>query len=232
MMSSKSNRNDPHLDEHRLSALLSLLDKAKELDNGVFAKDTGSSALTRRPSSFDSLSSQASPQLVLQAVASPQHHANVQHTGLPAIELPTQQSSLGKEDVALQETTKDEPETSRPLPNNEEEQSGQQSLSLEDYEAKAFNQLAKKGLKRPAAAHPPAVLKRPSAKPKASASKACQPEIKTRLTCWGCTRCRGNVHGCDSCNFDSFQGTRLNGRSAWEKYMKDKKTKSGKGKKL
>ena len=40
--------------------------------------------------------------------------------------------------------------------------------------------------------------------------------------CWGCTRCRGNPKGCPSCNHEGFQGIRLNGRRAWEKYVAEK----------
>ena len=65
-----------------------------------------------------------------------------------------------------------------------------------------------------------------SSKPKqakAEKGKAAAVEL-----CWGCTRCRGNPKGCPSCNHEGFQGMRLNGRRAWEKYVAEKKKKGKK----
>jgi hypothetical protein len=115
-------------------------------------------------------------------------------------------------------------------------QGKQQSKSLEEYEEQAMNQISHKKtpMKRPASAKPPPsmkVLKRPSAKSDQSKADPSTPvtnpqdstKKKKQMTCWGCSRCRGNVHGCDGCAFAGFAGQRLNGRDAWKKWMNDKK---------
>lgn len=112
------------------------------------------------------------------------------------------------------------------------------SRSLEDYENAAFQAIQqKKGgkqtaknttkpkpapcMKRPSASGQ--VLKRPAAAPQQVAPNekpTPKHSRKKMLTCWGCIRCRGNVHGCSSCDSDTFAGQRLNGREAWAAYMK------------
>lgn len=115
---------------------------------------------------------------------------------------------------------------------------------LETFEQQAFDKLlakketkgsgkGKKGsasglMKRPAASNKvlkkPAVCK-PSAQEKSSKdSKGVQKALKApRPICYGCLRCRGNVHGCSSCQSDSFNGVRLNGRTAWNNFLRSKK---------
>lgn len=115
-------------------------------------------------------------------------------------------------------------------------QGKQQSKSLEEYEEQAKNQISHKKtpMKRPASAKPPSsmkVLKRPSAKSDQSKADPSTPvtnpqdstKKKQHMTCWGCSRCRGNVLGCDGCAFAGFAGQRLNGRDAWKKWMNDRK---------
>lgn len=86
--------------------------------------------------------------------------------------------------------------------------------SLEEYEEQAFAAIKK--MKRPAAcastvAKIPTPCSGATEKPKAAA------KAKTaKLTCFGCSRCRGNPLGCPSCAFHGFQGKRLNGRKAWQ----------------
>ena len=113
------------------------------------------------------------------------------------------------------------------------------TASLEDFENKAFQQLTgkqPKGLKRPAAAMstkastPKGGLKRPSAALPPPAAKASKPVVgqnkakgnNRKLTCWGCSRCRGNPHGCEKCAFDGFKGKRLNGHDIWQKWHNNK----------
>eukprot|EP00435_Cladocopium_sp_Y103_P023446 s3052_g5.t1 len=120
----------------------------------------------------------------------------------------------------------------------------EQSHSLEEYEEQAMQHISKKqtkkpasakaAMKRPASAKPPPsmkVMKKPSAKSEQSKAK---PDTtmaipkdstnkKKQMTCWGCSRCRGNVHGCDGCAFLGFKGQRLNGREAWKKWVNKKK---------
>ena len=132
----------------------------------------------------------------------------------------------------------------------EKVQKPEQGQTLEDFEQEAYQKVVKKkGLdaapkKKPAAAKAVAKaaatgVKKCSPKQKAQAKKpGCakkveapktvakkDPKSPRKLTCWGCTRCRGNVHGCDSCATHAFGGLRLNGRKAWENYMQSKKRK-------
>ena len=90
----------------------------------------------------------------------------------------------------------------------------QKPKSLEDYEEEALaglkNQKHTKGPKT----IQKQVMKRPAGDKTSKASKI----TDKPLTCWGCIRCRGNVHGCDSCSFEGFQGLRLNGSAAWHAY--------------
>ena len=109
--------------------------------------------------------------------------------------------------------------------------------TLEDYEADAMGLLASKGgaMKRPCAspqfAKPkvkqmkrPAAAKHGASKPTASkdvkAGSMTKQVLQAKM-CWGCTRCYGNPRGCSSCRRWDFQGVRLTGKSAWQKY-KDK----------
>lgn len=59
--------------------------------------------------------------------------------------------------------------------------------------------------------------------PKTLPSKNSVLPKKQRDSCWGCSRCRGDPFGCDSCAFKAFKGLRLNGRDAWRKWWNKKK---------
>jgi len=49
------------------------------------------------------------------------------------------------------------------------------------------------------------------------------------LAIYGCSRCRGDPFGCSSCAKKDFQGRRLNGRAAWQKWWEREKQKKSKG---
>ena len=110
--------------------------------------------------------------------------------------------------------------------------------SLEDYEnhhlalVQAKKTRPSASLKRPASANaagPSKAIKKAEAKAKATSKAQAKAKAKAKSELrWGCTRCRGNVRGCDSCNFDGFRGVRLNGREAWLKYCAEKKAKNAK----
>ncbi|CAE7033964.1 unnamed protein product [Symbiodinium sp. CCMP2592] len=105
--------------------------------------------------------------------------------------------------------------------------------SLEQYEAEALAQVENKKAPKqekkngkPCNQKMPQLFKKPAAKcvekhPMNKEKKAAKQD--GRLTCWGCARCRGNVYGCDNCNFDGFAGVRLNGRAEWKKHMEERK---------
>ncbi|CAE7284055.1 unnamed protein product [Symbiodinium sp. CCMP2592] len=105
--------------------------------------------------------------------------------------------------------------------------------SLEQYEAEALAQVENKKAPKqekkngkPCNQKMPQLFKKPAAKcvekhPMNKEKKAAKQD--GRLTCWGCARCRGNVYGCDNCNFDGFAGVRLNGRAEWKKCMEERK---------
>ena len=136
---------------------------------------------------------------------------------------------------------------SLPLPND--------AKSLEQYEAEALEQLeskkksGNKSTKDPQAkSKGNAIMKKPAAKAgtdagihvaaaKKATKKPCGKSAATKgntenkLTCYGFARCRGNVLGCDNCNFDGFKGVRLNGRAAWRQCMEDRKVKASDKKK-
>ena len=138
-------------------------------------------------------------------------------------------------------------DVSLPLPND--------AKSLEQYEAEALEQLeskkksGNKSTKDPQAkSKGKAIMKKPAAKAgtdagihvaaaKKATKKPCGKSAATKgntenkLTCYGCARCRGNVLGCENCNFDGFTGARLNGRAAWRQYMEDRKVKASDKKK-
>ena len=143
---------------------------------------------------------------------------------LPAPEAPGGQLSTA--DVAA------EPEMAANDTNNS-------TTSLEDFEQKAFDQLTSKqprGMKRPAAAmetkasKSKGLMKKPSAAVPPPATKETKTVVgqkkpkddKRKLTCWGCSRCRGSPHGCEKCAFEGFKGKRMNGHDIWQKWHKNK----------
>lgn len=141
--------------------------------------------------------------------------------------LPTLSRSSSSLSVVASPQNASEQPAAEPAKAEDEKPSAGPSVQQEpDYEKQAFQQLHSK-MKRP-------VLKRPSACVTTGSATAGQSHSssavaaskagskKPRLTCWGCIRCRGNVHGCDSCAFEGFGGMRLNGREQWHKYMKGK----------
>lgn len=78
-----------------------------------------------------------------------------------------------------------------------------------------------KGMKRPAACK--AAAKRRDSKTsqekekkKNTPKKASKPWNPKLLTCFGCSRCRGDPYGCEKCAHKAFRGQRLNGRSKWQ----------------
>ena len=129
--------------------------------------------------------------------------------------------------------------------------------TLEEFEAEAFEQLevraaAAKGsktrkdsLKKPAAAKVP--KKEPLSRKTASSSKSKEQSKKAAvgqtkkepgehrvynpdgLAIYGCSRCRGDPFECTSCAKRDFQGRRLNGRAAWQKWWEREKQKKNRG---
>ncbi len=87
-----------------------------------------------------------------------------------------------------------------------------------------------KGMKRPAACKA-AAKRHASKKSQEKVKKTNAPKAATKpwnpklLTCFGCSRCRGDPYGCEKCARDSFRGQRLNGRSKWQAWWNAQKSK-------
>ena len=118
----------------------------------------------------------------------------------------------GKEAVPQAETITPEPASSKPGM-----QSQPSSKDLASYEDDAFALLknrksgtAAKATTKARAAKKDKVMKKPAAAPAHSEK-------------YGCSRCRGNVKGCDVCWDPNFAGVRLPGRQAWIKFMEKRK---------
>lgn len=200
------------LNDQTLEHLVKLLEKAKQMDQSSSFANVHPHETQAKQSSIAELGNLSFlPTLSrssssLSVVASPQN-ASEQPAAEPA-------------------KAEDEKPSAGPSVQQEPLEVEPKAGSLEDYEKQAFQQLHSK-MKRP-------VLKRPSACVTTGSATAGQSHSssavaaskagskKPRLTCWGCIRCRGNVHGCDSCAFEGFGGMRLNGREQWHKYMKGK----------
>ena len=89
------------------------------------------------------------------------------------------------------------------------------SLSLEDFEEKAFGHLCAK--KRPASKAAP----KPKANAKAKAKAKAKPKAKAQANVGlGCPRCRGSCSGCGTCRREDYGGIRLHGKAAYEKHQK------------
>ena len=108
--------------------------------------------------------------------------------------------------------------------------------SLEDYEKEAMEKIAQKqanaldaAMKRPAARKPAAkakaVTKTKVAKDQtkhAQKTKHVTPAFLKKI--YGCTRCRGNVAGCDVCRSPYFNGKRFSSRAEYNKWYQQKQT--------
>lgn len=226
-------KRNTNVENATLEALEKLLDKAKSLDD-AFAKKATLAQSTQVCSSIAAL---GKPQLKSLQSSSSQSFPDV----LPA------QENLELPVVPAQQETKvaqaDHSQNRQPSGNQSaltecatdmdiEENHKDREKTLEDFEMEAFQllQARKQGnvMKRPASRQSSQVCKRPAAKTiqrkpameKPSGKQAASGSKK--MTCWGCVRCRGNVHGCSSCSMKDFRGERLNGRDAWKKYMQKK----------
>ena len=179
----------------------------------------------------------------LEAPPSQQNPASSSTIALPCLPAPEE---------AEEETTK---ENSLALVQDPKKKPDQKTL--EDFEAEAFEQLEARAaaakntkkrndsLKKPAAAKVPKKEPLPRKTPTSSKSKqqSKKAEVgKTKkgpgehrvynpdaLAIYGCSRCRGDPFGCTSCAKKDFQGRRLNGRAAWQKWWEREKQKKKKG---
>lgn len=112
--------------------------------------------------------------------------------------------------------------------NKVETEATAQPKTLEDYENDAFAAIKK--MKRPAASAS-MVAKNHGSSTSAPATQKPKAEVKSKkqkLTCFGCSRCRGNPLGCPSCDFLDFQGKRLNGRKAWKTWWNQQQNRENK----
>lgn len=226
-LASRAKKQDDDIPEKALSALYSMLKKATDMDNEASSKKvcsifsgTGVKWLQGLPANAAEETPQQSS---LQQVASPQHHYDITASLQQAFPLPLENQCPGNPAT--------NPEPNNGAPGKEQQSAFPPPKSLEEYEKEHFEAIQKHKrqgpvLKRPSAAK---VMKKPSAHKQEvheqlpNATDVTSSLDKGKQTCWGCTRCRGNCHGCDSCNHDGFQGIRLNGRAAWKKYMQKNK---------
>lgn len=116
----------------------------------------------------------------------------------------------------------------------------QAAKSLEDYEKEAKDKITQKkaialdaAMKKPAAKKPPAQAKAASKskvakdqKKHAQKTKHVTPAFLKQI--YGCTRCRGNVAGCDVCWSPYFSGKRFSSRAEYNKWYQQKQTNSKK----
>ena len=224
------NRN---VESATLEALEKLLDKAKRLDD-TFSRTAGSAGSINVSSSIAALGqpellrSQSSSSNSLFEVPTPQ-----QHLDLPVVPAP-QDTKVAQAEQSQNGQPSRRPSASEECDTNMEIEpdNKKKTKTLEDFETEAFQllQARKQGsvMKRPGSRKSPQVFKRPGANSilknrdlEKTATKAAASGSK-KMTCWGCVRCRGNVHGCSSCAMKDFRGERLNGRDAWKKYMHKK----------
>lgn len=221
-LASKAKKKDDDLPDKALNALYSLFKKAQDMDNekssghvSPLFSGEGAKWLQGLPANK---AAKTPDQSCLQQVASPQQ----------SLPLPLENQTHGN--------PAENPRQSNDAEEEEQQPAHPTPKALEDYEKEAFeamksNKSKREGpvLKRPSAAKAANVMKKPSAhtqevpQQEHIATNATASLGKGKQTCWGCLRCRGNCHGCDSCNHDGFQGLRLNGREAWKKYMQKHK---------
>lgn len=126
-------------------------------------------------------------------------------------------------------------------PDNETSCQNDKPTTLIDWEKQAFDTLMKKKqnkkqdyMKKPAAASKCKDLSKSKACAKTGvatkASAATKSIAKARVPLingwapssevYGCTRCRGNIRGCDSCHSPLFSGVRFSSRKEWADYEK------------
>ena len=243
----------PELSEDTVVALADLLEQAKQLD-GLKKANQAKKAKLQRSSSIENLSFlKSSSSGSLSSGQEPQPSPS-QATQLP-LQAEKCKFPVPNQPSRLQVAPVPDIKPAKEIPRSDVEENPTippaAGMTLEEVEDNAFEVLSNKNKpkKKPG---PPAAKKKAGSKGKGkgkgkgmkrpcASTKAVQkatiekkahqpeqkPEEKKRATCWGCTRCRGNVHGCDGCAFDGFRGVRLNGRAAWQAY-KQAQTRKGK----
>ena len=147
----------------------------------------------------------------------------------PILPLPSPQA---QQEVVEEDSEKKEDQGKQPAGSAAKPKAAPKSKptqSLEAYEQAAFKALSdkapKKAAKQEKAPKPetvPKPIKRPASAMKMTPNANGQSSGKSkRKNCWGCTRCRGCVAGCEKCNFPGFKGKRLNGRAAWLEWKRE-----------
>ncbi|CAK9069361.1 Uncharacterized protein SCF082_LOCUS34739 [Durusdinium trenchii] len=156
-------------------------------------------------------------------------HLESPHTEIEPLPLPAapegNEENEKEKDSALLELPVSKPEA---IASGQMEKAKEDSKpTLEDFEQQAYDELQGKTVMKRPSAHPQ-MMKKPAActKQTLAAPDTKEPKAgskrKAKLTCYGCSRCRGNPHGCSSCAIESYKGERLNGREAWKKFMHKK----------